>query len=533
MATRIETSAGPVWPARAWDFLLAGRPLRALVVVWLTTAGHTMNFREMGAAFGWVSIEAFSLHTAYLFSIGLMLLACPHLGRRFSCRGLAQAGTAAFMAGGLINGLVAHAPLEVYQAARVLAGAGSGLVISFAPRLFDPRWRVPAIWAAILAPAAGPAFVGATSVMFGQSAWQGGFLAQGVFALFALALLLSMAEAPDVPPRAPHGSLTYLPWLILAVSGLWYVLHWGQLHGWLESFDIVTVTALGTAALALALWLAWPDIDFVALRENWGRLLLFAYAGLILFYYVPQINIYGGLLVNLNVWQRSWIVWSLLLGVAASLGLVELIRLRWALTPGLPGAILGLLFIAGGLAYSWRQTLDWPFWDIRNQLDLNWFAAPQERAYNPGRFLVGFGIGLLMMALESLASRDPSREEKVRPFLVVAQFLGGGLGAALLVNYLLIGHPIQYSYSAEREYIQAEEIAQRRALLRTELARAGSADPEREAEVLLYRAVNFEADNLVFASMYGTFTISALVMAGLAAGLLLWGWARPPPATPA
>ena len=66
MTSNVATTPdpGPLPLARAWDYLLAGRPLLALAIVWLTTAGHTMNFREMGASFGWVTIEAFSLHTS-------------------------------------------------------------------------------------------------------------------------------------------------------------------------------------------------------------------------------------------------------------------------------------------------------------------------------------------------------------------------------------------------------------------------------------------------------------------------------------
>lgn len=54
MATGRESPSGPERFARTWDDLLAGRPLLALAVVWLTTAGHAMNFREMAIAHGWV-----------------------------------------------------------------------------------------------------------------------------------------------------------------------------------------------------------------------------------------------------------------------------------------------------------------------------------------------------------------------------------------------------------------------------------------------------------------------------------------------
>src|SRR5690242_7987957 len=92
MAREIESTSGAGRLARAWDDLLAGRPLLALVVAWLTTAGHTMNFREMGIGHGWVSTELYSLHTTFAVFIALTLLACPSIGQRVSCRNLAQLG---------------------------------------------------------------------------------------------------------------------------------------------------------------------------------------------------------------------------------------------------------------------------------------------------------------------------------------------------------------------------------------------------------------------------------------------------------
>jgi hypothetical protein len=531
MATDIQHARPATGPlSRWWEVLLGSRPLLALAIVWMTTAGHTMNFREMGAHFGWVPIEAFSLQTCYLFGIGLMLLVCPYLSPRFSCRALAQAGIAAFMAAGLVNGLWTHLPQGVAQSSRLLAGAGGGLVIFYAPRLLERRWQVPAAWAGILFPAAGPPVIGFASVALGHSSWEGSFLFQGLTALLALALLLTMDSPPEQPPApdSPRAPLLCLPWLGLAIACLWYCLHWGQLHGWLESFDIVVAAAVGWAALALFAWLLWPALDFAALRGNVLRLLLCAYGGLVLFYFVPEINIYGGLLVNLHAWQRAWIVWSVPLGVAAGLGLVQLLRLRWPGVPGRWGAVVGLLFLAGGMAYALSHALAWPFWDVRNSLDLNWFQAPQTH-FNPPRFLMGFGIGLLMTSVEAWGLLRP-REEKVRPFLTPVQFLGAGLGAGLLVNFLLIGQPIHYSYTAERDYIQAEEMTQRRALLQEELSRAGLPAPEQEANTLLYRAVRFEADTLVFASVYYLFMVSALVLAGLTVAVLVGGrllrWGR-------
>ena len=112
---------------------------------------------------------------------------------------------------------------------------------------------------------------------------------------------------------------------------------------------------------------------------------------------------------------------------------------------------------------------------------------------------MGLGIGLFMFAMDVTAAPDPAEEERVRPFLPVAQFLGGGLAAAVLINFLIIGHKVHYSYSAERDAIQSEELVQRAAILGAELHRAGQPSPERSAYVLLNRFIHYEADNLVCA----------------------------------
>ena len=276
-------------------------------------------------------------------------------------------------------------------------------------------------------------------------------------------------------------------------------------------------------------FLVWPQLDFLALREGWIRLLLFFFGGVVQFFHGTTMTIYSGLLVNFSPWQRSWLVWSMPLGVATSLLAARLAMQRWRISLGLPGAIVGLLILAGGMFSLHQTTLEWPYWQIQNVVDLNWFQAPQHWELAPGRFLVGLGLGLFMFAMDTLFSPDPEREETIRPFLLVTQFFGGGIGIGLLISFLLISHPIQYSYVADRDYIQAEEFAERRAVLRDALNQAGEPAPDRQAEVLLYRMVNYESDNLVFAEIYATFMVASLSLAGLCSGLLVWNWLRPPP----
>ncbi len=182
--------------------MLAGRPLVPLVVVWILTAGHTMNFHEMGGARGWVAAELYSLHTALAITIALTLLACPVLGQLASRRGLTQLGLLLVAAGSFLNGLFMNAPLTFFFVGRVLTGIGAGLVIAFAPRLLDHRWESPTAWASILLPVVGPGVIAAATMVHGWSDWEWGFRIEGAAALFSSLVLFSMRPAPKLPRRA-------------------------------------------------------------------------------------------------------------------------------------------------------------------------------------------------------------------------------------------------------------------------------------------------------------------------------------------
>ncbi len=499
---------------RAWHFLRGVQPLLALVVALITTTGHTMNLRELGVAKGWVPAEVYALQSSYLVALALALLACPHLAQRFSCRGLAESGLILLLAGSFLNGLAIHEGLLVFIAGRALAGSGAGLAIYFAPRLLDQRWAFMVPWTLILCPVAGPGAVAAASMAHDVSDWEWGFLLEGAAAAASLVLLLSQEEETLLPPAAPRGSPAYLFPLALALAAFLYCLHWGQLHGWLESFDIVSAFLVTAAASLAALWLVWPQLDFLALRENWLRLLLFFFGGLCMFFHGYTMNVYGGLLVNYSSWQRAWLIWPLPIGMAVGLSLWELILRRMPRRLEMPAAILGLLLLAAGLYLCYQRTMEWPYWQPTNVFDLDWFPAPQHWELAPGRFLMGLGIGLFMMAMNVWSSPDPVREKKIESLLPVMQFFGGGIAAALLINFLLIGHLVHYSYSADRDYLQAQEITQRQTDLGDTLKNTGVLAAGRTTQALLYRGVRYEADNLVFATIYATFLAAALILAG-------------------
>jgi hypothetical protein len=132
-------------------------------------------------------------------------------------------------------------------------------------------------------------------------------------------------------------------------------------------------------------------------------------------------------------------------------------------------------------------------------------------------------------------SPDPRREARIRPLLQVAQFAGGTLSVGVLVTVLLAGHQLQYSYVADRGFIQPVELRDRNSRLAAHVAAAGSGAgaAARQAEALEYRAVNYQADNLVFATIYGGFLVSSLALAVVCGVYSLLRHLAPPPSSPA
>jgi MFS family permease len=498
--------------------LLVLRPAFALAAAWLTTAGHTASFREMNAARGWVTTEGYALHSIYLLAITLTLLAVPRLARWSGSYPLVVAGLAMLGTGSMVNGLLPHAPPELFVLGRVFAGIGAGLVIRSAPRILPAGQENRVAWAGIVLPAAGPVVIALAVEWSPWWSWQGGFLFEVVLALVSLALVLSITAPPDLdrdspPAPGPVGSLSYLPAAVVAALSVWYVMHWGQLHGWLEGPDIVVAMIVGTVAFSGLLWIVWPRLDPGTLRDGLPRLGLISYGGFVQYFNTLDMGVYGGLLVNFSPWMRSWLIWSLTLGSTAALALGRIVWKKRS--PGFAGAALGLLVLAGGMGLSHWNTMNWPFWSVLNTVEFNFFAAPQHWQLAPARFLMGFGSGMVLLAMTTCTSPDPRRETRIRPLLQVAQFAGGTLSVGVLVTVLLAVHQLQYSYVADRGFIQTGELGDRNSRLAAFVATvgAGAGAAARQAEALEFRAVNYEADNLVFATIYGGFLVASLVLA--------------------
>lgn len=506
--------------ARWANFAEASRPLAALTAVWLTTAGHTMTFRELNAAHGWISSEGYSLHSAYLFAVTLALPLGPRIARSLGCYPTALAGLVLLAGASLANGLMLHAAWSLFVCGRVLAGLGAGLVIFACPRLIHPDWERPTAWASIVLPALGPPVIAGASQFYGLSSWEGAFLFEAILALFGLALLVSMQPPPERSVDQP-GPLLYLLALVLANACLWYLLHWGHLHGWLEARFVLTALAGSVLGLVGVLGLAWPGLERRTIGFALSRLVLVGFAGFVQYFNASDMGVYGGLLVNFSPWQRSWLVWSLSLGAAAALALGEILGRRRPLR--LPGALAGLLVLAGGMALARQTTLSWPFWSILNSVELNWFQAPQHWELAPARLLMGFGSAMVLFSALTHASPDPALEVRIRPRLQEVQFLGGAVSIGVLATWLLAGYQWEYAYATDRGFIQPQELSERTEKLVEVLAAAGEPFARRQAELLMFRAVNYQANNLLFADIYTGFLVASLILATLVLGAILFG----------
>lgn len=505
------------------NLAIAG-PLAAQAAVWLTTAGHTANFREMNDARGWIPSVGFSLHSAYLFSVAISILFAPALRRFTSSHILAQGGLALLTAGSLLNGLNLHLPFDVAVVGRILVGFGAGQAMMAAPRLL-PTQRPGAIdLFEVLLPAFGPPVVALASMSYDWSDWEGAFLFEAVLGLFGLACIVPLSPPPDPRPRTRGSSLFLFP-LALGLASLWYLLHWGHLSGWEEDQQVLLIGTVGAVALVVAFWLAWPAFSFSIVREGLARGIFVGYAGAVQFFQVAETGIFGSLFININEWQRACLILPLGIGAALSL-LVG--RITWQVTrPGRLSTAIGLIMITFGMIYANMLMLGWPFWNIQNVVEFNWFDAPQVWEMAPGRFLMGFGFGMVILSETHRAGRNPIREERIGVGMQAAQFLGAGIGIGILATALLTGHQSEYSYAADRGWIQAGEIQDRTERLTKVYADHGLTESDVKARTLLFKSTNYVADVQVFANIYAGFAIVSLVLADLLLMRMLWLRIRP------
>ncbi|NBY03076.1 MAG: hypothetical protein EBQ87_14010, partial [Planctomycetes bacterium] len=71
----------------------------------------------------------------------------------------------------------------------------------------------------------------------------------------------------------------------------------------------------------------------------------------------------------------------------------------------------------------------------------------------------------------------------------------------------------QYSFTADRGFIQQPIVEEYRGILENELKTWGFADPLRGSHSMMFKSVNYEADNLIFAHIYKMFSLASLTLA--------------------
>ncbi|MFN5289736.1 MAG: hypothetical protein ACK5E4_06555 [Planctomycetia bacterium] len=488
---------------------LRGRPIFALAVVWITTAGHTMNFREMDAARGWVPAQGYGLHSALLFSIALGFMLARCLPEKISALQLTRIGLFALALGSFFNGCFMLAPYPILVAGRICAGLGSGFILQMAPSLLPANYSRISGLLGIFLPATAPGIVGGVTFLYGWSNWEGGFLFEGCLTILAFILFIPTLEGEFFQKTNTFNKRKTLAVLAMAVAlgFLWHVLHRGQLDGWWESTSILRSATISLFMFAMAFLLyGIGEVNELACNL-FPRLLLIFYAGFVQYFNVSDMGVYGGLLINFSSWERAWLVWSLSFGAATALFTAQFLhRIR-----GLH--IAGLFTIALGMLLAHERTLGWNFWNPLNQIEFNWFAAPQHWELALARFCMGLGVGWVLYSMQQVHDVPVEKERAIRAEITVFQFLGGALSIGFLVNYLLVGHQAQYSYTSERGSIQQANVDDYREILKNELSKTGFSSPSHGSSSLMFKAMNYEADNLVFAHIYGTFFWSAILLA--------------------
>jgi hypothetical protein len=149
------------------ETILHGRALAALAIAWVTTAGHTMNFKEMDGAMGWISAQGYSLHSALLLSIAFGFILTKKVGPLFPPLFLTRIGLIGLATGSFINGGLIHAPYSICIAGRIIAGLGTGFVLFSTPSMIPPYLKNQGAWAGIVIPAFAPGIVGTATFMYG------------------------------------------------------------------------------------------------------------------------------------------------------------------------------------------------------------------------------------------------------------------------------------------------------------------------------------------------------------------------------
>ena len=496
-------------PARRWAALLA------LASVWLTTAGHTSCFREMDAARGWVTTDGYSLHSGYLFSIACGLVITLANRPLSSPARVMRLGLGLLIVGSFYNGLMLLAPFRWLVASRMAAGFGAGMVLAAAPIVGAAAGSRLFAWAGIGLPSIGILVISFAADFYREHGWDGGFLFEGCIALAALLILLVWGNEKSRPAR-PVVPLWYCCFVGF-LSCLWYAQSYGQLQGWWE--DSRARLAMAGCLFFLALVVATVVLRPDALpMVGWPTLIVAAFAGFVQYFNVSDMGVYGGILRDLGMIDRSLLIWPLSIGAACATLLAIALPSTRCFT------LSGLLAISLGMWLAHQKTIDWPYWAALNQAQFNWFAAPGLWELAPARFLMGFGASLTLIGLQRATMSPAAFEPLRRDLLTVFQFMGGAFSIGVLTLCTTRGYQNEYSFVAERQYIQPEVYVEYGGILKNHLHTQGFGNAEAGARSLLHGSVVYEANNLVFASIYGGFLAAALVFAALVTVWWVWAW---------
>jgi hypothetical protein len=277
-------------------------------------------------------------------------------------------------------------------------------------------------------------------------------------------------------------------------------------------------------ALVIATVVLRPDALPMA---GWPTLVVAAFAGFVQYFNVSDMGVYGGMLLDLGMIDRSLLIWPLSIGAAcAAILAMVLPNNRWF-------TLAGLLAVSLGMWLAHSRTMEWPFWAALNQAQFNWFPAPGVWELAPARFLMGFGASLTLIGLQRASLVDSAHEALRRDLLTLFQFMGGAASIGVLTLCTTRGYQNEYSFVAERGYIQPETYIEYGGILKNHLNTQGFANPKAGARSLLHGSVVYESNNLVFSTIYGGFLVAALLFSALVFLGWVWLWLKPVQREPA
>ena len=373
--------------------------------------------------------EATWVLTAYVIANVVVIPMTPWLQLRFGRKNYFLVSIAGFTFASMLCGMASS--LDALILFRVLQGVfGGGLLATEQIVLRDtfPAEQLgmsQSIFAlgTIIGPSLGPTLGG---ILVDNLSWQWVFDVNLVPGIVAWLLLWRYLRDNGARQKAPI-DVAGIGLLVIAVSGMQYVLDQGQRADWFSDASIRVATFLATAATGVFIWwelrIAQPIVDLRVLRQPAVAAALViagAFAGVIFpaLLLLPQFTVetlgFTSTLAGMLIGIRALPVLLLTMPVARLVGIARF-DLRWAIGGGMVVAGIGTLWLASSVTtQSALVTFAWPL------------------------LVMGVGAAFVYSPLLVATMRAVPVEAgaKASSFIVLFFQLGGSISSASIVAFL-------------------------------------------------------------------------------------------------